>query len=135
MSRRNKASQFGAALRPQPPPIRRRKLVHVPKPPLINSNLNCKWVELFGEKVVTQVYAYEGGIALVCNERDPMTGYCYGLKACGDQAEWGLITDANELHKQASSGSGGEVEARYADLLPCTVSRLFDTTQVYSYFF
>lgn len=117
--------------------IKKRRLLHVARGSQLNSNTNNKWVEAYGDKVITDVFYYEGGVALVSNEKDTSgawsndgSNFYYGLVTQGEMAEWGLVDVARYEDLEAS----GDAEARHLDILPCNLEKLFDTTQVYTYF-
>lgn len=83
---------------------------------------------MYGDKVITTVFAYEGGIVLVSDEPGP--SFFYGLRTMGEMAEWGLIDVGYFANLEAS----GEAEVRHVEMLPCTVEELFDRTQIHTYF-
>jgi hypothetical protein len=109
------------------------KRCHVPRPQRVNSHTDNEWVEVFGDKVITAVFAYEGGIVLVSDEPCTASGsrhLYYGLRTQGEVAEWGLIDVTYFEHLEANR----EAEARHMDMLPCKLEKLFDCTTVHTYF-
>lgn len=94
------------------------------------------WKKNYGKRIIVEAYETPalGHIWLIAKQKasEKRIGYHYGLVKMYD-AEWGMIEveQLREMSKKVSFESPIKI---FKDILPCTLAKLFEETEIHTFF-